>query len=168
MLNLLGLGGALVKSSSRLLLAFGVTIGVLVIAAIVLVFTLPGQGSASLLPENTPEGTVQRYLLALEAEDYQKAYSYTSFPSGTPKYEEWRDTAISCREERGSKSMRVTLGKSKVTGDEATVNVVVDVFSPGVLFENPVRTQNITFFLKEKETSWKITSPTYVWWLCYT
>lgn len=156
------------KSSSRLLLIFGVAIGVLVITAIVLVFTLAGQGSASLLPENTPEGTVQRYLLALEAEDYQKAYNYTSFPSGAPKYEEWRDNAISSREERGSESMRVTLGKSVVTGNEATVDVVVDVFSPGVPFENPVRTRHTTFSLKKEETSWEITSPTYVWWLCYT
>lgn len=158
----------MVKSSSRSLFVFGVAIGVLVIVAIVLVFTLPGQGSASLLPEDTPKGIVQRFFLALEAEDYQKAYSYTSFPSGTPKYEEWRDSAISSREERGSESMRITLGESVVTDNEATVDVVVDVFSPGVPFENPVRTNHTIFSLEKAETSWKITSPTYVWWLCYS
>jgi hypothetical protein len=150
------------------LLIFGVAIGVLVIVAIVLVFTLAGRGSTSLLPEDTPKGIVQRFFLALEAEDYQKAYSYTSFPSDRPKYEEWRDSAISSREERGSESMRVTLGEAVVNGNEATVDVVVDVVSPGVPFENPVRTNHTTFSLKKEETSWKITSPTYVWWLCYT
>lgn len=64
--------------------------------------------------------------------------------------------------------MRITLGESVVNGNEATVDVVVDVFSPGVPFENPVRTNHTIFSLEKAETSWKITSPTYVWWLCYS
>jgi hypothetical protein len=56
------------KSSSRLLFAFGVTIGALVIYAIVLVLTMPGP-ETYLLSEDTTEGIVQRYFLALEAGD---------------------------------------------------------------------------------------------------
>ncbi len=67
------------KTSSRWLLIFGVTIGVLVIAAVVLVLTMPTP-ETRLLPEDTPEGIVQRYFLALEAEDYVTAYSYLSPP----------------------------------------------------------------------------------------
>ena len=146
------------KSSSRWLLAFGVTIGVLVIVALVLVLTMAGKGGAPLLPEDTPEGTVQRYLLALEAEDYQKAYSYLST---NMTYETWRRQIYRSEERPG---VKVTLGKSVVKGSEATVDVVVDVFSPGGPFENPVDTHRTTFFLKREGTSWKITSPTYVWW----
>ena len=113
------------------------------------------------MPEDTPEGTVQRYLLALEAEDYQKAYSYLSTKM---TYETWRRLEV-MSEERPE--VKVTLGKSTVTGNEATVDVVVDVFRPGGPFENPVRTNHTTFFLKKEGTSWKITSPTDVWWLSY-
>jgi hypothetical protein len=115
-----------VKPSSRWLLIFGAAIGALVIVAIALVFTLGRPGSAPLLPEDTPEGTVQRYLLALEAEDYKTAYSYLSFPSNKQiSYDVWKGRAIRYEEKHG---VKVTLEKSTVTGDEATVYVVVDVF----------------------------------------
>jgi len=159
-----------VKPSSRWLLAFGVTIGVLVIVAIVLVFTMARPGGAPLLPEDTPEGTVQRYLLALDAEEYTTAYSYLSFPPGKQiSYEVWRGRAIRYEEKHG---VKVTLEKSTVSGSEATVYVVVDIFRASEPFENPpfenpVYTQHITFFLEKEGTSWKITSPTYVGWFFY-
>ena len=153
------------KPSSRWLLVFGVTIGALVIVAVVLVFTIAKPGGESLLPEDTPAGTVQRYFLALEAEDYLKAYSYLSPPPGEKlTYEQWRGPFIRSEEKPGWK---VTLGKSAVTDNEATVGVVVDVFRPGGPFDNPVYTQHITFFLKKEGTSWRITSPWDVWWLFY-
>jgi len=159
-----------VKSSSRWLLAFGVSIGVLVIVAIVLVFTMVKPGGAPLLPENTPEGTVQRYLLALEAEEYKTAYSYLSFPPDKQiSCEVWRGRAIRYEEKH---EVKVTLEKSTVTGNEATVDVMVDIFRASEPFENPpfenpVYTQHVTFFLKQEGTSWKITSPTYVGWFFY-
>ena len=126
--------------------------------------TIPTQ-ETRLLPENTPEGIVQRYFLALKAEDYVTAYSYLS-PPPTEKYpyEEWRSSFTSSEEKP---SFKVTLGKSAVRGNEATVDVTVDTFRPGGPFENPVRTHHITFFLKKEGTSWKITSPWDVWWLFY-
>jgi hypothetical protein len=153
-----------VKTSSRWLLIFGVIIGVLVIAAVALVLTMPPK-DMPLLPENTPEGTVQRYFMALQAEDYLTAYSYLS-PPPTEKYpyEEWRSPFTSFE---GKPAFKVTLGKSAVKDSQATVDVVVDVFRPGGPFDNPVRTNQITFFLKKEETSWKITSPWDVWWLFY-
>jgi hypothetical protein len=153
-----------VKKSSRWLLIFGVIIGVLVIAAVTLVLTMTPK-NMSLLPENTPEGTVQRYFLALQDEDYLTAYSYLS-PSPTEKYpyEEWRSPFTSFGEKP---TFKVTLGKSAVNDSKATVDVVVDIFRPGGPFDNPVHTNQITFFLKKEGTSWKITSPWDVWWLFY-
>lgn len=152
------------KTSSRWLLAFGVAIGVLVIAAIVLVLTMPAQ-EVSLFPEDTPEGTVQRYFLALQAQDYIKAYSYLSpSPSERIPYEDWRVPTVSYEEKP---ELKITLGKSTVTGNIATVESVVDVFRPGGPFESPVHTRHITFILKNDGTSWKITSPVDVWWLFY-
>jgi len=154
-----------VKPSSRWLLIFGAAIGVLAIVAIVLVFTMGGPGSAPLLPEDTPEGTVQRYFLALQAEEYTTAYSYlTPPPTEKEPYQEWRSPLIRPEEKPGWK---VTLGKSAVSDNKATVDVVVDIFRPGGPFDNPVSTQRVTFFLKQEGTSWKITSPWDVWWLFY-
>jgi len=153
-----------VKPSSRWLLIFGAAIGLLAIVAIVLVL-IGGAREAPLLPENTPEGTVQRYFLALQAEDYMTAYSYlTPPPTEKNPYEEWRSPLIRPEEKP---EWKVTLGKSAVSDSEATVDVVVDIFRPGGPLENPVRTQYVTFFLKKEGTSWKITSPWDVWWLFY-
>jgi hypothetical protein len=149
------------KSSNRWLLIFGAAIGVLVIVAIVLVLTLPAK-EAPLLSEDTPEGTVQRYLLALEAEDYATAWSYLSPPASEKlTYEDWMRSAVSPGEKPG---LKVTLGKSAITNSTATVEVIVDVFRPGGPFGNPVSTNHFSFVLTKQGTSWKITSPTYVWW----
>jgi hypothetical protein len=151
-----------VKSSSRSLLIFGIAIGVLVIAAIVLVLTVAKPGETSLLPEDEPGGIVQRYFLALEDGKYQTAYSYLSPPADEElTYEKWRPSAIS----EDKPEWQVMLGDSTVTGDEATVEVTVDVFYPGGPFDNPVYTHHITFFLHKEGTSWKITSPIYAWFL---
>jgi hypothetical protein len=153
-----------VKTSSRWLLISGITIGVLVIAAVVLVLTMPTP-ETRLLPEDTPEGIVQRYFLALEAEDYVTAYSYLSPPpSEKIPYEDWRGPAVSSEEKP---EWKVTLGESAVKGSEATVDVVVDVLRPGGPFQNPVHTHYINFFLKKEGISWRITSPADIWWLFY-
>ncbi len=150
------------KSSSRLLLAFGAAIGVLATVAVVLVLTLPGAG-VSLLPEDTPEGTVQGYLLALEDEDYLKAYSYLSSSVREERpYERWSRPFVGGGERPGWKA---TLGKSEVRGNEATVDVVIDVFRPRGPFEDPVRTSYVTFFLKKEGDFWRITTPDNLWWI---
>jgi hypothetical protein len=151
-----------VKPSSRWLLIFGAAIGFLIIVAIVLVFTMAKPENTSLLPEDTPEGTVQRYLLAIEDKDYAIAYSYLSFPSDNKiSYEKWKESFSWYREKNETK---VTLGKSEVTGNEANVDVTVDVFRPSGPFDNPVYTHHTTFSLKKEGASWKITSPTYAGW----
>lgn len=158
------------KPSSRWLLIFGAAIGLLVIAAIVLVFAMAKPGGEPLLPEDTPEGTVQRYLLALQDEDYMTAYNYLSFPPDELiSYEEWRERATRYAENYG---VKVTLEESTVTGNEASVDLVFDVLSSSEPFHNfpfgdPGTTHHRTFYLKQEGTSWKITSPTYVSWYFY-
>ncbi len=151
------------RSSNRWLCAFGITIGVLVIVAVVLVLTMTGEGAVTLLPEDTPEGTVQRYFLAIEAKDYEKAYSYLS-PSAIAEqtyynsYEKWSQAFI---QRRQTNAWKATLGESPVTDDRAMVAVTIDVFRPDTPFENPVRTRHYVFQLKKEGTSWSIIAPVY-------
>ncbi len=151
------------KSSRRWLLAFGLAIGVLIIVTVALVLTTSSQGDEPLLPEDTPEGTVQRFLLAIRDEDYLAAESYLS-PTVDDKI------AFDLRQNRlagpgDGPGWKATLGKSIVRDDEATVDVTVDVFRPRGPFENSVRTYQVTFFLKKEATSWSIISPINLWWL---
>ncbi len=151
------------RSSRRWLLTFGLAIGVLVIVTVALVLATASRGEEPLLPEDTPEGTVQRFLLAVRDEDYLKAESYLSPPIDDKiTYDLRRNRMAGLGEGAGWKA---TLGKSIVKDDEATVDVTVAVFRPSGPFENSVRTYRVTFFLKKEDTSWHITSPVNLWWL---
>lgn len=62
--------------STRWLLGIAVAVAAIVVVSVVLV--LVRQPGRSLLPENTPEGVVQRYVLAIQRQDFREAYSYLS------------------------------------------------------------------------------------------
>ncbi len=159
------------RSSSRVLIGFGVVLAVLVITTIVLVFTL-GQRNLPQLAENTPEGTLQRYLLAIQDREFQKAYSYIYIPPVSsptdPKavypassYEFW----IISAENAASKTWKANLGRITISGNTATVAVTVEVFQTQGLFENPVSTNNVIFSLQKQGTDWLITAPVDVYWV---
>ena len=151
------------KSSKGLLLLFAGAIALLALVTLLLVL-IGGSKPVALLPDNSPEGTVQRYLLAIDSMDYQMAFSYISLPPGDKTtYDIWQQS-FSFQSDRPA--YKVTLGQSHVTGDEATVEVVVDVFRVNSgLFNNPVNSSRVDFLLTRSNGVWRITSPTYVWWI---
>jgi hypothetical protein len=152
------------KSANRVLIAFSAAILLLVVIAVVLVLALP-EKTAPLQPEDTPQGTVQRYILALDNQDYLVAYGYLLPPPDTKEtYDQWRGMLVKPGE---TPSHRITLGKTDINGAEATVEIVIDVFRTAGPFDNPVNTNRITFFLKNTGGVWKISSPLDYYWLLY-
>jgi hypothetical protein len=157
------------QSSNRVLIGFGIGLAVLVILTVVLVLSL-GQKSAPALPQNTPEGTVQAYLVAVQEKDYTRAYSYLMpFPTPTDNlkpyppysYENWLNSARNT----GNVAWKATLGRTSITGNKATVEVNIEVFRPAGPFDNPVHTNNITFALTQEGDRWLITTPTDLFWI---
>jgi hypothetical protein len=158
-----------VKASSRVLLGFGIAIAVLVITTIILVFSL-GQGNAPPLPEDTPQGTVQRYLRAVQEKNYVQAYTYIAPPVAAtdnfkPSPPQAFDFWLQSAKNNANSTWKATLGNTIVTGNNASVEVIVEVFRPVGPFENPVHSNNITFFMTKEGPGWKITSPTDLYWL---
>jgi hypothetical protein len=158
------------KTSNRSLIGFGIAIALLVITTIVLVFTV-GKTNPPLLSEDTPEGTVQRYLQAIQSKNYQVAYAYLLPPEtqtpDNPKippyfsYNEWLNS-VQNREEA---TWKATLGKVSYSGETASIEVLVNTFRPGGPFGNPVNSHSMSFFLKKVDFKWLITSPTDLYWL---
>ena len=151
------------KSSSHWLFIFGLGIAVLFLATVVLVLVTESPADKPLYPEDTPEGTVQRFLLAVRDGDYLEADSYLS-PTIDDKLNDdlQRNRQAGSRKDSGWKA---TLGKTIIRDDEASVEITVDVFRPRGPFENSVSTNQITFFLKKEGASWRVTSPVNIWWL---
>ena len=147
------------RSSRRWLLVSGLTIAVLMIATVALVLTTSLRGAEPLLPEDTPEGTVQRFLLAVSDGDYLTADSYLS-----SEIDSKLDYAL--RQSRAPEpGWKATLEDSVISGDEATVDVVIDVFRPSGPFSNSVNTYRTTFYLEKEAAVWRIVSPVNLWWL---
>jgi hypothetical protein len=156
------------KSSNRMLIGFAGGIIVLVIITIVLVFTL-GQVKSPILPENTPQGVVQRYLQAVQNKDFAAAYSYLTPPSGTPDITKGPpqtfDFYVSSAQGAVRNAWKASLGKVSETGDTASVEVDIEVFTSEGPFGNAIHTNNITFFMKKSGPNWLITAPLDLYWL---
>ena len=152
------------KSSNRFLLGFGIAICLLVVVTVTLVVT--NRGITTLLPENTPQGTVQRFLLAVQEHDFQQAYSYLKVEERGLQltYDEWLESVFP-RFQTSTTAWRATIGKTEILGNTATVEILIDIFQPGGPFENPVRTQTDYYKLNKIDASWFIISRPWLYWL---
>ena len=153
------------NSSRRWLIIFGIVIAVLVVVTTVLVLSTGGS-KVALLPEDTPQGIVQRYLLAVQNKDFQQAYGYLSFDQSGQftTYTEWIQM-MPVPQASNQSAWRATLGNTALNGNNATVDVIIDVFHPGGLFGGSQFSQNMTYVLTKTADKWLITSPTYLYWI---
>ena len=93
------------KASSRFLLGFGIFILVIVATAVTIAL-VGGNEQVKLLPENSPEGTVQRFLMAVKDQDYTKAYGYLYLTSDQLKYNSYDTWIQSTQSSRNSSSWK--------------------------------------------------------------
>lgn len=152
------------KSSNRFLLGFGIIITVLVIAAIILVVT--NHDEIDMLPEDTPQGTVQRFLLAVQEHDIQKAYTYLNIVENDMKltYDDWIQSN-SNEFQATQTTWKATLGNTVITDDTALVEVLFDVFQSGSPFEDPILTRRYIYQLGRTNDTWFITERPWLYWL---
>lgn len=153
------------NSSRRWLIIFAIVIVALVIATVSLVL-LTKENEVALLPEDTPQGVVQRYLIAVQERNYQEAFNYLSFDP-SEKIKSFDDWVRMTGEPRISDAppWKATLGQITRNGDNATVQIIIETLRPGGPFENPVRSWQISFQLKRIDGQWIIISPTNIYWI---
>ena len=154
------------NSSRRWLGVFAVIIGILVIATVSLVLFNNGK-KVTLLPEDAPQGIVQRYLIAIQNGDYQQAYTYLSIEQSGKAftYGDWLDSLPVYQSTQSA--WKATLGEVTQNGNYATVEVIIDTFHAAGVFGGSQLSQPISFQLTKTGNSWFITSPTYIYWIFY-
>ena len=142
---------------SRLwLIGVAVFVGGLIVAGVIIA-VVTTQGDVELLPAGTPEGSVQRYLLALQDHDYREAYGYLSASTTrTCDLEDFLRFA-SDGELRGS---QMTLEDTQRFDDSAIVTARVTVFAPDV-FGPSEYSYDRTFNVRREQGQWRLVWPDY-------
>ncbi len=139
----------------------GILIGIalLIVAALAVYFTR--QDQANYVAENTPQGVVHNYVLAVMNKDYEKAYGYLADLENKPTFSEFRQAFAVGRLNSANNSIQI--GKGTASGNDATVEVNM-VYSPGDPFSSGYNNVG-TAQLVRQGGAWKISSmPTYNLW----
>ena len=150
------------KNTDRILVGIVVGIAVLVIAALVAVLTGPRPEYKA---DDSPENVAHNYLLALQNEDYEKAYGYLSrslkgFPTSQDKFQaniqkfSWYF--------RTGESVALTVENTIVIGETSIVTIGESRFKGGDLFNSSQSTSVFEMKLGLERDKWKIVyAPSY-------
>ena len=113
----------------RFLIGILVFIGLLIVAALVLFLVrneTPAYG-----PESTPEGVLYNYAVALQLNDYERAYSYLAEKDNKPAYEQFRQAFMTRQLDTSASALQIGDVQILENG-EAWVNVTVQFAGSGV------------------------------------
>ena len=103
----------------RFLLGILVGIGVLVIVALGLFFTR--QDTQEYVSDDTPEGVVHNYSLAVYREDYEKAYGYLEDAKNKPTFSEFQTPFFNHYVD--PRNVGLEIGESKIAGEEGPLSL---------------------------------------------
>lgn len=148
------------SASGRWLLGAVVLLVAVLVAGIAL--ALLNERRVDLFPETSPEGTVQRYLIALEKEDYKGAYEYFA---ASVKEKCRYDSLLRRVSDAEIKESQVVLEKTKALDKWAEVTVTVSRFRASGPFSSSEHAFKQTFHLVEEESGWRLSEiPWPIWW----
>lgn len=158
------------KSPDKFLI--GIVIGVVVLLAVVfgVILTRP---EVDYLPEDTPEGVAHNYLLALQKEDYQRAYKYLDphlegYPKTLNAFK--RDVGRNRWEFRSGESISLDVQSSAYQGENiAYVDVRETHFYTGELFSSSQSTSTFEMYLvlDSSTSEWKIADSDFYFAWCW-
>jgi len=142
----------------RFLFAILGFIGLIVIVALVLFFLR--QDADKYGSDDTPEGVVRNYVIALYENDFERAYGYLQETDTKPDYFEFQKTFLGGRLEISNVSVKIS--KVEIFGDEAIVQLIVT--HGGTDPFQGTRNNNESALLTLQEGGWKITEMPHPYW----
>ena len=143
------------QSASTMWLAGIIASAALLIIIAVVINLASDNRTPDLLPIDTPEGVVQRYLLALNEDDSTEAFGYISSSLSTCTLTQFVETTSYQRQQNFSAS----LGKTTTTEKATLVTVSITDRSSGDLFGQNNYSYNIIFTLRQEADGWRFSEP---------
>lgn len=142
--------------STNWLIGAAVAVAVLVIASVAV--ALVADREPELRAESTPEGIVQRYLIAIDENETDAAYAYMSqrLKDGC-SLQHFRDSIIWTREQ----DMRISLAGTETVGESREVTVRIrQVYVRGdVPFTPNESSYTQRFVLRQYDSAWRFYEP---------
>jgi len=142
----------------RFLIGILIGIGVLILLALVLFFTR--QENRDYVADNTPDGVVHNYVLAVLNKDYQKAYGYLADIEHKPTYEEFRQSFFNGMVNPGD--VGVDIGSVETNNDEAVVSLFI-YYSNTDPFSSRYASEDRALLVKQNG-EWEMNSMPYNFW----
>ncbi len=144
------------KSTDKFLIGIVAGIVLLIIVAFVVTLARP---EPTYQAEDTPEGVAHNYLLALQQEDYERAYGYLSptlegYPVSAEEFA--RDVRDHSWSFRLDEDITLAVESSRVIGNRAVVDVRESRFYDGDLFDSSQSTTVFEMELQLEDGEWKI------------
>ena len=136
----------------RFLTGILIGIGLLVVVALAVFFTR--KDTQTYVSDDTPEGVVHNYVVAVLNKEYEKAYGYLADLENKPTYDEFHNSFLTGMVKPDSSG--VDVGQSDITGDDATVDVTL-VYNPTDPFSTGYRDTQRAILVKQNG-AWKISS----------
>ena len=120
------------------------------------------QGEQSYLPDTTPENVARNYVLALQNNEYQRAYSYIQGQEDAPAFSEFQETFLEKRYALSETALQIT----DVTEQDgqATLDILI-IHGGGEPFGSDWKERGAALLIKEGN-AWKIAQfpPPYWGW----
>ena len=139
----------------------GILVGIAILVVVALAVFFIRRDTQTYVAEDTPEGVVHNYVLAVLNGDYQKAYGYLADLENKPTYEQFRDAFI--KGVVNPNNSAVDIGDSEINTDTASVEVAL-IYNPSDPFSTGYRDVQRAILVKQGQ-AWKLSSmPTYYYW----
>ena len=158
------------KNSDKFLIGIVTGIVILVIAVLAIALLRPNQPAYQV--DDTAEGVAHNYLLALQLEDYERAYAYLS--PALPGYPEDAETFEKNVVEKpwhfgGSYADNVSLAieAANVTGNQARIIARKTVFYRAGLFDSGQSSNTFNMSLRQEGGDWKVMESDDYWTDCW-
>jgi hypothetical protein len=143
----------------RFLVGILIFIGLLVIAALALFFIR--QDTQVYGADDTPEGVIRNYALAVQKQDFQQAYTYLSDKNNKPTYDAFRRAFLTNQLDVSNNALQVGSIQYLNSG-EATVSVSMLNGGNGPFAQSWSSTDTAT--LVQQDGAWKLSYMPYPFW----
>jgi len=161
--------GEMMKGTDKFLI--GIVAGIILLVVVVFLVVLL-RPDPEYLDEDTPEGVVHNYLLALHKGEYEHAFIYLATnikhsPKDLDEFVDDIDGNCSWRFRDLDRETSLKVVSADIRGERAEVHIKQTVFYGGGVFDSDLYESEFEMTLKQQNEAWKLINGDRYWCYCW-